>query len=279
MSALPSSRRFARYGPPSLAVALALAELAGAPASALADAAPAARSGAAPTPVASPVPSVDPVWVGRFTDGLAPWREIRLKPELRPNAFRRVDWDGAAAVEVRSDSAMSLLARPLSVDLAATPVLCWRWRVDAPLASADMARRAGDDYAARLYVSLRIPESDQGLALRAQLGLARAIWGPEVPDAAINYVWDNRHPVGTERPNAYTDRAVMVVQRTGAVDAGRWVWERRDVRSDAARLFGPAAAPVQLAVTADTDNTGESARAGFADLHFVAAGAPCVGRP
>jgi len=214
--------------------------------------------------------------VGRFADGLAPWREIRIKPELRPNAFRRLDWEGASAVEVVSSSAMSLLARPLAIDLSATPVLCWRWRVDAPLQGADMTRRAGDDYAARLYVSLRIPESEQGLALRAQLRLARAIWGPEVPDAAINYVWDNRQPVGTERPNAYTDRAMMVVLRSGPADAGRWVWERRDVRRDAARLFTAAATPVQLAITADTDNTGESARAGFADLHFVGAGAPCV---
>jgi hypothetical protein len=68
---------------------------------------------------------------------------------------------------------------------------------------------------------------------------------------------------------------MMVVQRTGGADAGRWVWERRDVRADALRLFGPSATPVQIAVTADTDNTGESARAGFADLHFVAATAPC----
>jgi hypothetical protein len=30
-----------------------------------------------------------------------------------------------------------------------------------------------------------------------------------------------------------------------------------------------------MALTADTDNTGESARAGFADIHFVAEDAPC----
>jgi hypothetical protein len=283
MNARTPRRRPARAALPMMAVALALFGVSGRAASASTDAAPQARPVSAPTPPSAPPvatrPSAGAVWVGRFGDGLAPWREVRLKPELRPNVFRRVDWDGAAAVEVTSDNAMSLLARPLSVDLAATPVLCWRWRVDAPLKSADMTRRAGDDYAARLYVSLSIPESEQGLALRAQLRLARAIWGPEVPDAAINYVWDNRQPLGTERPNAYTDRTVMVVQRTGAADAGRWVQERRDVRADAARLFGSTATPVQLAVTADTDNTGESARAGFADLHFVAADAPCAQRP
>jgi hypothetical protein len=36
---------------------------------------------------------------------------------------------------------------------------------------------------------------------------------------------------------------------------------------------------VQLAVASDTDNTGETARAGFADLHFVGAEEPCEFKP
>ena len=103
----------------------------------------------------------------------------------------------------------------------------------------------------------------------------RAVWGQDLPDAAINYVWDNRQPVGTVRPNAYTDRAQMVVLRSGDAQAKRWVWERVDVRQDVVRLFGPGAQAVQLAITADTDNTQSSARAGFADFHFVAANSPC----
>lgn len=218
----------------------------------------------------------DPLWVGRFADTAEPWREVRLNPDLQPNAFESQAWDGVAALVVRSQQSMSLWARPVEVDLARTPVLCWQWRIDAPLLKADMNQRSGDDYAARLYVSLAVPAAEQGVLLRAQLGLARALWGPEVPDAAVNYVWDNRHPVGTERPNAYTARATMVVQRSGGADAGRWVQERRDVGADVARLHGPSARPVQVAVTADTDNTGETARAGFANLHFVARDAPCA---
>jgi len=215
------------------------------------------------------------VWVGRFDEGTSPWREIRLNTDLKPNTFVGRPWDGQAALEVRSSSSMSMLGRPLAIDLARTPVLCWRWRVDAPLLTADMATKAGDDYAARLYLSVAIPDAEKSMALRAKLGLARAVFGPEVPDGAVNYVWDNRHPVGTERPNAYTDRTTMVVLRSGAADAGRWVRERRHVARDIARLFGSSAAAVQLAVTADTDNTRETAHAGFAAIHFVPEDAPC----
>jgi hypothetical protein len=176
---------------------------------------------------------------------------------------------------VRSERSLSMLARPIAVDLRATPVLCWRWRIDAPLRSADLTRRAGDDFAARLYVGLALPVAEMSPLERAQLKLARAIYGDAMPDAAINYVWDNRHPVGTVRPNVYTDRTTMIVLRSGDAHAGAWVQERRDLAADIERQRGPAARAVQLAITADTDNTGESARAGFADLHFVARDAPC----
>lgn len=236
-----------------------------------------APSGAQNRPGIAPPSTQSPVqWVGRFTADLTPWQEVKLKSSLRPNLFRFTQWDGVNAVEVTSQSSMSLLARPIAVDLKATPILCWRWRIAASLSQADMRTRDGDDYAARVYVSFRLPPDTIGLGLRTQLTLARAIWGQDLPDAAINYVWDNRQPIGTTRPNAYTDRAQMVVLRSGDADAGRWVWERINVQQDVTRLFGPGAEAVQLAITADTDNTRSSARSGFADLHFVPASSACT---
>jgi hypothetical protein len=89
-----------------------------------------------------------------------------------------------------------------------------------------MATRAGDDHAARAYVTLSIPVAEQGLAPRAKLKLARALWSTDLSDAALNDVWDNRQPAGTEAPNACTDRTMMVVQRSGTADAQRWVARR-----------------------------------------------------
>ena len=225
---------------------------------------------------AGAVTAAEPVaWVGQFARDRDAWREVRLKPDLAPNDFGYRDWDGVQALEVRSASSMSLMARPLDVDLEATPVLCWRWRVASSIAGADMRQREGDDYAARVYVSFSLPEATMSFGLKAKLTLARAFWGADLPDAAVNYVWDNRNPQGTEQANAYTDRAMMVVLRSGDADAGGWVWERRNVKADVSRLFAPGARALQLAVTADTDNTGTSAHAGFADFHFVREGSRC----
>ena len=224
--------------------------------------------------------AVEAVDVGRFAPGQtmppAPWQLLRFDQRIAPTQFRLREWDGVAALEATANASMALLARPLAVDLSRTPILCWRWRVDAPLRNADMASKAGDDYAARVYLALSLPASELSLLTRAKLALARRLYGEQVPDAALNYVWDNRYPVGTVRPNAYTERARMWVLRSGAAAAGGWVSERRDVLADAQQAFGTRQVQARLlAVGSDTDNTGERAHAGFAELHFVAPNQPC----
>lgn len=218
--------------------------------------------------------------VGRFDTTVpaisAPWQLIRLEKHVPPTQYRSLRWDGVAAIEARAQASMALLARPVEVDLAATPVLCWRWRVDHVLNGADMSKRSGDDYAARIYLAFSLPPEVLSFGAKASLALARAVYGSVVPDAAINYVWDNRHSVGTRMPNAYTDRAQMIVRRSGNQFAGAWVDERVNVAEDVAQLFGTQRAHLKvLALAADADNTGESTRSGFADLHFVSPEAPC----
>ena len=214
-----------------------------------------------------------PVWVGRFVGSgalPAPWRVIQIDKKTKPTTYRRTTVAGVAAVEARANDSMALLARPLSVDFAATPILCWRWLVDAPVARGDMTKKSGDDYAARLYVAFDMPDSALSAGTQFKLGIARRLFGGNLPDAALNYVWDNRYPVGTRRKSAYTDRAELIVAETGTARAGTWVTERVDVAADFAAAFGNRpGTPIQIAIASDTDNTGSIARAAFADLRFV----------
>jgi len=223
-----------------------------------------------------------PLWVGRFETGETGlpngWRVEYLDHAFPPTAYRLRRWDGVNAVEAVAVKSMAVLTRALAVDLAKTPVLCWRWRVDAPVAGADMAKRSGDDYAARVYLTFAVPEENLDVRARAELALARSIWNSQLPDAALIYIWDNRYPVGTEHPNANSDRARMMVVESGTAKAGRWVGERRDVAADFKRAFdGVPGRVTALAIASDTDDTGESARAGFADFHFTSARETCAG--
>ncbi|HEY9554021.1 DUF3047 domain-containing protein [Allosphingosinicella sp.] len=229
--------------------------------------------------VAAALAAGGPIWVGRFNGPGAPpspWRVVRLDDDVAPTRYQVTTTAGVTSVEARSKDSMAILARPISIDLAATPILCWRWYVDAPVANADMRKKSGDDYAARVYVAFDMPSSALSAGTRFKLGIARRLFGRDVPDAAVTYVWDNRNPVGTRRKSAYTDRAQMIVAETGAAGAGKWVEERADVAADFARGFeGKPGKPTRIAIATDTDNTNGSARAAFADLHFVPRGTPC----
>lgn len=216
----------------------------------------------------------DPLWLGRFseTDAAipAPWKIEHLDQRVPPTQYAVRKWDGVVAIEAKARKSMALLGRTVTVDLKKTPILCWQWRIDAPVASADMTRKSGDDYAARVYLTFAVPPEQLGFATRTKLRLARSIYGGQVPDAALNYIWDNRHPIGTVQDNAYTDRARMLVLRSGAGQAGIWVQERRNVLADFQRAFGEISGELRgLAIASDTDNTGEEAHAGFADFRFV----------
>ena len=220
-----------------------------------------------------------PTWVGRFSaPGAppAPWRTVKMTAQ-RLTTYRVAVVAGRPAVEAKVDRSMALLARPISVDLKSTPVLCWRWYVDGPVKKADMTRKSGDDYAARVYIAFDVQDSALSGSTKFKLKMARGLFGANLPDAAVVYVWDNTHPIGTARKSSYTDRSQLVVAETGAGHAGSWVSERADLASDFAKAFpNQPGRPIQLAVAADGDNTGSMGRAAFADIHFVARGQPCI---
>ena len=195
----------------------------------------------------------------------------------RPTAYRVAVVGGRTAVEAIVDRSMSLLARPIRIDLDATPILCWRWYVDGPVKKADMTRKSGDDYAARMYIAFDVQDSALSASTRFKLRMARGLFGKGLPDAAVVYVWDNSHPVGTARKSSYTDRSQLIVAESGSGRAGAWVSERADIASDFARAFpSQPGTPIQLAVAADGDNTNSKGRAAFADIHFVRRGQPCI---
>jgi len=219
-----------------------------------------------------------PTWIGRFTTAgapPAPWSMVPLKGQ-KPTYYRVTTVAGRMALEARVDGTMSLMSRPISIDLAEKPILCWRWYIDAPVAKADMTRKSGDDYAARVYIAFDMPDAALSGSTKFKLKLARSMFGKSIPDAAVVYVWDNKHPVGTARKSSYTDRSQLIVVESGSGRAGTWVTKRADVAADFGRAFGnKPGKPIQLAVASDGDNTKSKGRAAFADIHFVERGQSC----
>jgi rSAM/selenodomain-associated transferase 2 len=240
------------YYPPlrALAGVALVALLAAAPA--LADETSPAR-GAAPE-IARFTPPADP-------DGPPPgWEPLTFTKVPKATRYTVVREGESHVLRAESRAAASGLYRVLDLDPRVHQVLAWRWKVDNVIEKADARTRKGDDYAARVYVAFRYDPARATLWERTTYGIYRVIYGKYPPRGVLNYVWDNRLPVGTVLDNAYTGRAKMIVVESGPALAGRWVSEARNVYDDYRLAFGGEPPRIAgVAVMTDTDDTGESA--------------------
>ena len=189
----------------------------------------------------------------------------------RPAASMAIVRDGNDDVfNIDANDASGAIAHEL--DIPAATILRWRWKVDHSVAKADLSKKSGDDFAARIYVFFDVPRSQLSWLQRVKLSVASRSLGHAIPTAALCYVWDNRHPIGTIAPNAYTDLVRVIVVQSGNAQAGTWQLQQRDLDADFRAAFGRAAPRVTgIALASDTDNTGAHVRAWFGDLTLVPA--------
>jgi hypothetical protein len=183
--------------------------------------------------------------VGRFsTEGLSGWEAKSFKGATD---YRLSVDNGRTVVRATSHAAASGLVKRISFDPGKFRYLRWSWKIDRTLPRGFETTRAGDDYAARVYVVFA----------------GRFFWQTR----AINYIWANHLQKGASLPNAYAANAMMVAVESGDARAGQWVTEERDLLADYRRLFGadPGEAGA-IAIMTDTDNTGDQATAWYGDI-------------
>lgn len=205
-------------------------------------------------------------WTGGPPDGewSAPWRLADI-PKLKPSARTLVEQNGQLVLRIQADAGAGGLLHPLDLPGDQPWQLSWQWRTERKLEQARFATRAGDDYAARVYVLLDYPLEDLSFVTRQKLRLARIFFDPELPAATLSYVWDNRAAPGAHARSAYTETVEMLVLRGPEAALGQWLRESRDLRADAIAAFGSAPRRILGVVfAADSDNTGERAESYFA---------------
>lgn len=144
----------------------------------------------------------------------------------------------------------STIAKEIHVDLGATPVLEWSWKVKSFPAGADLRRKQTSDATAHMFVVWpRFPA-----LLRSQL---------------IGYVWDATLPSETVVKSRKSSTVTFVVVRSGIAGRGEWLVDARDVEADYRRIFGQAPeAPSVVALSIDTNDTHASAEALVGPIRF-----------
>lgn len=197
------------------------------------------------------------------------WHPLGVSRAKPPTRYSLVDDGGVTVVRADAAGSVSALSRTLKVSLADYPMLRWRWKVANILKTSDMRSKAGDDYAARVYVMFDYPLAKLPFAERSKLRLARALHDPNLPAATLCYVWDSKMPAGTILPSSYTNLMRMIVVESGTARVNQWLTMERDVAADFKAAFGEdAPAVAAIAIATDTDNTGESAVAFYGDISF-----------
>ena len=223
--------------------------------------------------------AVTPIVFSTLTPGQALPNEFRVikVPKIAGNQFSLVSDEGKTVLRVDSNKSSGSLGLPLTASATSpgnsTAMLEWRWKINRVIDTADMNTKAGDDFAARVYVFFDVPMDALSFADRTKLRLARMIAGPDVPTAALCYVWDNSHPVGRAQWSPYSNRARIIVLQSGTTQAGIWTTQARDVAADFREAFGfDAPAVTGVAVGNDTDNTGERVTTWYGDVTLKDAG-------
>jgi hypothetical protein len=195
------------------------------------------------------------------------WQPLTFPRIERHTVYRLVEDEGRVVVRAEANASASGLIRRLEADVKAQPMLAWRWKIAGVIEKADPRRKEGDDYAARVYVAFKYDPDRASLLDRARYALMRLLYGESPPHAGIAYVWDARMPAGTMLPNAYTERMRMIVVRSGASGAGRWLEEERNLYEDYRRAFAEEPPPIAgVAIMTDADDTGERATAWYGDI-------------
>ena len=219
----------------------------------------------------------DPIELGNFSSApagsdLPPGWEPLTFPKIAQHTTYQLVKDGdTVVIKADSQASASGLTRKMDIDLKKYPILQWRWKVNSVIEKSDVARKEGDDYAARIYITFAYEPDKVSFGKKLKYQAGRALLGQDIPIAAINYIWESKTPKDTIVDNAYTDFVKMIVIESGQENVGQWLQEERNVYEDYKRAFGAEPPMISgVAIMTDTDNTGESATAYYGDIRFKA---------
>ena len=184
------------------------------------------------------------------SEGLSGWEVKSFKGNTE---YRMTRDSGQSVVAAVSNGSASGMVKKIRFNPLKYRYLHWRWKIAHTVKGGDEKVKAGDDYAARVYVIFP----------------GRFFWQMK----AINYIWANKLAQGASIPNAYTSNAQMIAVESGNEKAGQWVTEERDLFADYRKLFGvdPQEAEA-IAIMTDTDNTGTVAEAWYGEISLETEG-------
>ncbi len=195
------------------------------------------------------------------------WEEITFDGK-RPNAYASC---GDRCIEVKTDSSVSMIGKPVSIDLEKMPFISWEWKISNALRPTDLSTKGKDDRAAAVYVTFPYDPDTSSFKERMMRPLIEAIRGKDTPGRILSYVWGGFGETSDiiESP-FYGGINAMIISRNEQAPINEWVMEKFDVISDHKRAFGyPPKSVSNILISADSDDTEAPNQAFIRNITFV----------
>ena len=206
--------------------------------------------------------------------GAAGWAHVPLSKLKRDTVYSVVSDEGQTVLRASARGSASAFVHLERLDITATPMLEWRWRVPALIAGAANEDPKREDSPVRVIIGFDGDKSTLPQAEQRRMARAKTLSGRDMPYAMLMYIWDNHNPVDMVVPSAHTSRVKMIVAESGSAGVGAWRSYRRDLARDYERAFGEKPKGViGFALMTDTDNTGETTEAFYGALRLTCADA------
>jgi Protein of unknown function (DUF3047) len=215
-----------------------------------------------------------PVFIPLFSKqpaGAAPrdwaFQPVRSASNATKYTLVRDDESGAVVLEGSANAAAGALVYRFDGDARASSILRFKWKVGGLIVNSDPRTKGGDDYVARIYVTFAVDPERAGVKEKAENAIAHVLYGETPPHAALSYVFTHKAAVGAIITSPFTQRVKKIVVDNDANSVGKWKSFSRDIYDDYKRAFSEEPTRISgIAIMVDTDNTGESTNARFADI-------------
>jgi hypothetical protein len=121
--------------------------------------------------------------------------------------------DGVPSMRFETHDSASMLFRHVDIDLAAYPMLAWRWYIELPIRSPlDERPREGDDHPARLFLRF--------MTDRGEKRAMEVIWGNRLKPGDYKYVGGFPHfgaDAGDDRTGRWLDEKIDLAHVYGEI--------------------------------------------------------------
>lgn len=197
----------------------------------------------------------------------ASWDSLTFASIKEHTSYKLVNDQGVSVIKAESMNSASGLTKKIRFNPKDYPYLSWRWKINKTIPGTDVNFKAGDDYAARVYIIFHYELDDLPKREKSRAKMYKFFNGKLPPLATLNYIWGNKSSIGRIVSSPYTNRVKMVILKNSNSALQQWHVEERNIYEDYKAAFGEEPKDVtSIAIMTDTDNTAGMAESFYGDI-------------